>query len=221
MLAVAAVPVMVTEAVSGPDGSTGAWERLAYLFPFACGFLIASDARFESALSRVRWPAVAVAAAATVGLLGWAAAAGPGIMSGAVPGWSALQGLAGWAWLAAIAGFAAAFTACHRSPGSGEPRPAAARQLRWQRAASYANQAVLPFYLLHEPVIIAFAWIIVRWHVPIGVEYPALVAVSFAATPGHLRAGRPPLPPTRFLFGMKPASAPRTGRPLQTAAAEG
>src|SRR5215813_2559024 len=95
MLAAAAVPVMVTEAVFGPDASTGGWERLAYLFPFLYGFLIASDARFESALSRVRWPAVAVAAAATAGLLGWAAAAGPGVVSGAQPGWSALQGLAG------------------------------------------------------------------------------------------------------------------------------
>jgi len=88
MLAVAAVPVMVTEAVFGPDGSTGGWERLAYVFPFLYGFLIASDARFESALSRARWPAVAAAAAATAGLLGWAVAAGPGVMSGAVPGWS-------------------------------------------------------------------------------------------------------------------------------------
>lgn len=49
MLAVAAVPVIVTEAVFGPDTSTGGWERLTYVFPFAYGFLIASDARFESA----------------------------------------------------------------------------------------------------------------------------------------------------------------------------
>jgi len=83
MLAVAAVPVMVTEAVFGPDGITGGWERLAYVFPFAYGFLIASDARFESALARVRWPALAAAAAATAGLLGWAAAAGPGVVTGA------------------------------------------------------------------------------------------------------------------------------------------
>src|SRR5262252_720510 len=61
MLAAAAVPVMVTEAVFGPDHITGGWERLAYVFPFAYGFLIASDARFESALSRARWPALAVA----------------------------------------------------------------------------------------------------------------------------------------------------------------
>src|SRR5215472_2919460 len=131
MLAVGAIPVMVTEAVFGPDGSTGGWERLAYVFPFLYGFLIASDARFETAISRVRWPAVAVAAAATIVLLTWAVAAEAGIMSGAEPGWSALQGLAGWAWLAAIAGFAVAFSA-RRQAGAATSRPATAREPRWR-----------------------------------------------------------------------------------------
>ena len=208
MLAAAAVPLIVTEAVFGLDDSTGGWERLAYLFPFLYGFMIASDARFESALSRARWPAVAVAASATVGLLGWAAASGPGVVSGGEPGWSALQGLAGWAWLAAIAGFGAAFTGRRRQTGPAPRRPAPAREPRWQRAARYANQAVLPFYLLHEPVIVAAAWIIVRWHAPAGVKYPALVAVSFTATLALYELAVRRYRPTRFLFGMKPASAP-------------
>jgi hypothetical protein len=208
MLAVAAVPVIVTEAVFGPDTSTGGWERLAYVFPFLYGFLIAGDARFESALSRARWPAVAVAAPAAAGLLGWAIAAGPGVTTGAEPGWSALQGLAGWAWLAAIAGFAAAFTARRRQTGTATPppRPAPVREPRWQRAAGYANQAVLPFYLLHEPVIVAFAWIIVRWHAPILVKYPVLVAVSFTATLVIYELAIRRYRITRLLFGMKPES---------------
>src|SRR5215472_12885640 len=219
MLAVAAVPVMVTEAVFGPDGSTGGWERLAYVFPFLYGFLIAGDARFESALSRVRWPAVAIAAAATVGLLGWAAADDPGVVTGAGPGWSALQGLAGWAWLAAIAGFAAAFTTRRRQVGTATPGPAPAREPWWQRAAGYANEAVLPFYLLHEPVIVAFAWIIVRWHAPILVRYPVLVAASFTATLAIYELAVRRYRITRLLFGMK-REPPADGRPLQTGAAE-
>jgi peptidoglycan/LPS O-acetylase OafA/YrhL len=217
MLAVAAVPVIVTEAVFGPDTSTGGWERLAYLFPFAYGFLIASDARFESALSRARWPAAAVAAAATA-VLGWTVAAGPGVVTGAGPAWSALQGLAGWTWLAAIAGFAAAFTA-RRYTGTGTPPPAPARQPRWQRAAGYANQAVLPFYLLHEPVIVALAWIIVRWHAPIGVKYPALVAASFTATLVIYELAVRRYRITRLLFGMRPRQRTADGRPLQTGTA--
>jgi hypothetical protein len=220
MLAVAAVPVIVTEAAFGPDHITGGWERLAYVFPFLYGFLIASDARFESALSRVRWPALAIAAAATVGLLGWAVAAGPGAVTAAGPGWSALQGLAGWAWLAAIAGFAAAFIARRRQAGPATPRPAPAREPRWQRAAGYANQAVLPFYLLHEPVIVVFAWIIVRWHAPIGVEYPALVAASFTATLVIYELAVRRYRITRLLFGMKTPQRPANGRPLQPGAAQ-
>ena len=54
----AAVPVMVTEAVFGPDVNTGGWERLAYAFPFAYGFVIAGDQRLQSATRRARWPAL-------------------------------------------------------------------------------------------------------------------------------------------------------------------
>jgi len=211
---------MVTEAVFGPDGITGGWERLAYVFPLLYGFLIASDARFESALARARRPALAIAAAATAGLLGWAVAAGPGVVSGAEPGWSALQGLAGWAWLAAIAGFAAAFTARRRRAGPAPPRPAPAREPRWQRAAGYANQAVLPFYLLHEPVIVAFAWIIVRWHAPIVVKYPVLVAASFTATLVLYELAIRRYRITRLLFGMKPRERPVDGGRLQAGTAE-
>ena len=170
-LAVAAVPVVLTEAAFGPDVNTGGWERLAYVFPFLYGFLIACDSRFELALRRTRWPALAAALAATTGLLTWAAVLntpGASITADAVPGWSALQGLAGWAWIVAIVGFSASTTACWpRPPGRAGPRPApAGPEPRWRRAARYGNQAVLPFYLLHEPVIVAAAWVIVRWHAP-------------------------------------------------------
>ena len=201
-LAAAAVPMIVTEALFGPDINTGGWERVAYVFPFVYGFLIAGDTRFESALARARWPALAAAIAATGGLLGWASAGGTGVMAGVAPGWAALQGLAGWAWLVAIVGFGAAFTA-RRRPGTERPRPVAAREPAWRRAARYANQAVLPFYLLHEPVIVASAWLIVRWHAPTVVKYPALVAVSFTATLAIYELAIRRYRPARLLFGMK------------------
>jgi glucan biosynthesis protein C len=104
----AAIPMMLVEAVFGPDVNTGGWERLAYLFPFLYGFLIASDTRFEAALRRSYRPALAVAALATAALVAWAGAlnASAAGLSTVPPGWSALQGLAGWAWLVAILGFA-------------------------------------------------------------------------------------------------------------------
>jgi peptidoglycan/LPS O-acetylase OafA/YrhL len=215
----AAVPMMLTEAVFGPDVNTGGWERLAYVFPFAYGFVIAGDPRFEVALRRARWPAVAAALAATTGLLAWAAAlptAGVAATAGAVPGWSALQGLAGWAWIVAIMGFAGSITVRRPSPpGMTGSRPAPAGPgPRWRRVAQYANQAVLPFYLLHEPVIVAAAWVIVRWHAPALAKYPALVAISFTATLAIYELAVRRYRATRFLFGLKPPPAPTSERPL-------
>jgi len=61
-----------------------------------------------------------------------------------------------------------------------------------------------------EPVIVAFAWIVVRWHAPILVEYPVLVTASFTATLVIYELAVRRYRVTRLLFGMKPASAPWT-----------
>ena len=110
----AAIPMMGVEAVFGPDVNTGGWERLAYVFPFLYGFLIACDPRLEAALRRSRRLALAVACAATATLAAWAGALstrGAGLSAGVPPAWGALQGLAGWAWIAAIMGFAGSLAA--------------------------------------------------------------------------------------------------------------
>jgi peptidoglycan/LPS O-acetylase OafA/YrhL len=181
--AVAAAPMMLVEAVFGPDVNTGGWERAAYLFPFLYGFLIASEPRFQAALRQARWPALGVALSATGALLAWAASldgAGSGVMAGALPGWSALQGLAGWCWVVAILGWTGTLSARRRIPRATTDAPEPVS--RWTRAGRYANEAVLPFYVLHEPVIVAAAWLIVRWHAPVLAKYLGLVIVSFAGT---------------------------------------
>ena len=216
----AAIPLMVVEAVFGPDVNTGGWERTAYLFPFLYGFLIASDPRFEAALRRSRWPALAVACAATAALVAWAGARGGSgaSLSGVPAGWSALQGLAGWTWVAAIMGFAQSLTARRRSALGASTGTTGGRL---PRAARYANEAVLPFYLLHEPVIVADAWLIIRWHAPISAKYAALVMVSFAVTLILYEAVVRRFRVTRLLFGMKPRSRSRVaGKPTLDGLAE-
>jgi hypothetical protein len=126
-------------------------------------------------------PALAVACVATGPLVLWAGAlsrSSTGLSASVPPGRSALQGLAGWAWIVAIIGV----RRVHR-------RPPAQDGYRRRRSARgpvaacrrYGNQAVLPFYLLHEPVIVAAAWFIVRWNAPVLAQCATLVAVSFAA----------------------------------------
>ena len=213
MVLAAAIPMMAGEAAFGPDVNTGGWERAVYVFPFSYGFLIASDPRLENALRRSRWPALAVACAATGPLVSWAGAlsrSGTGLSGSVPPGWSALQGLAGWAWIVAITGFAGSIAARQRHRQHRTATAAAAApEARWRRAARYGNEAVLPFYLLHEPVIVAAAWLIVRWNAPVLPAYAALVAVSFAATLALYELAVRRFRPARLLLGMKPRRSAR------------
>ncbi len=130
---------------------------------------------------------------------------GTGLSASVPPGWSALQGLAGWAWIVAIIGFAGSIAARqrHRQDRTDTP-PAAAPEPRWRRAARYGNEAVLPFYLLHEPVIVAAAWFVVRWNAPVLPRYAALAAGSFAVTLAVYELAIRRFRPARLLLGMKP-----------------
>jgi peptidoglycan/LPS O-acetylase OafA/YrhL len=212
MLLAGAIPMGLVEGVFGPDKVTGGWERLAYLFPLLLGYVIASNRRFDSVLRRGRGRALVCAVLSTALLVWWAGLTGfDDIVAGDVPGWGALQGLAGWAWIMAILGFAGSWTAHSRRQAIGAGRTAGGPNSRLSRAARYANEAVLPFYLLHEPVIVAAAWVAIRWQAPILAKYLALVIVSFACTLAlyDLLVRRLRVP--RFLFGMK-ARPPVNGR---------
>jgi glucan biosynthesis protein C len=226
-LLAAAVPVMVVEASLGPDRNTGGWERLAYICFFLYGYLLASDRRFEQTLRRLRWWALGWALLASV-LLAVAAKildpSGADVVSGVSPPVSAAQGLAGWLWTAAILGFAgtvAARLATARPAGS--PAGSPATTPRWRRLAHYGNEAVLPFYLLHEPVIVAVAWVVVRWPAPLLVKYLSVVAASFILTLALYEGLVRRFQLARLLYGMKPARPtgpiPHQTRPIPAAAA--
>ena len=176
--------------MSTPEAGN-AWS---YVFPFLYGFLIASDPRFEAALRRSRWPALAVGCAATGALVAWAGAlsgSGAGLGTGVPPGWSALQGLAGWAWIVAIMGFAGSITARRRHPqASADSRPC--------RGARAPVAACRPVRRTRPCCPSTCCMSQSSWRLPgsssagtprLSAEYAALVIVSFAATLALYEAG--------------------------------
>lgn len=200
-----AVPLVLVEAIFGPDSNTGGWERIAYLFPLLYGYLIASDRRFESALQGARWGALIGALVVTVALFVWAAflgASGTDVLISAHPGWDALQAVAGWTWITSILGFVIALNRRRRDRPMVSTRGAA-----WLHAVRYANEAVLPFYVLHEPVIVAAAWVIVPWNAPLFAKYVLLVVVAFAGTLTIYEVLVRRFRVTRLMFGMKRAAS--------------
>lgn len=82
---------------------------------------------------------------------------------------------------------------------------------------AYAQEAVLPFFLLHQPVIIAVAYYVVQWNAGI---FPKLVTVVIGSLLVTLslyefvirRVGF-----LRMLFGMKAPSGPSAAQPPEAA----
>jgi surface polysaccharide O-acyltransferase-like enzyme len=67
---------------------------------------------------------------------------------------------------------------------------------------------VLPFYVLHETVIVAVAYLVLAWPIAGGAQYCLIVLVSLAATLLLYELGVRRSPVTRFLFGLKQLGGP-------------
>ncbi len=72
------------------------------------------------------------------------------------------------------------------------------------RVLDYINQAVYPFYILHQTIIVIIVFYIVRTSDTIGMKYIFTVLVSFALSVGIYHLFIRPYGLMRFLFGMKP-----------------
>ncbi len=51
-----------------------------------------------------------------------------------------------------------------------------------RRLYGYLAAAVLPLYVLHQPIVVAVAYFVVGWSAPILVEYVVLVVISLILT---------------------------------------
>ena len=68
----------------------------------------------------------------------------------------------------------------------------------------YCQEAVLPFFLFHQPVIIVIAFFVVQWNASILVKLLVVVLSSFVVTLGLYEFLVKRISPLRALFGMKP-----------------
>ena len=217
-----ALPVAVIEAALGTEES-GGWNRYAFIPFLLYGFLLAADPRFGEAIRRHARVALLVGVPAMFILLGLGyylsevAGQDPAV---AYDGWSVLwrfvKGIGAWAWIITIMGAAMSVVQRRARP----PTPAVPRQpqpddpaegtLRLRdRAIGYANQAVLPVYVLHQTVIVMIGFYVVQWEVPTLAKYLVISFTALVATLVLYDIGVRRTTVTRVLFGMKPASHQR------------
>ena len=72
------------------------------------------------------------------------------------------------------------------------------------RVLSYANEAVLPFFLLHQTVILSIGWFVIRWDMHLALKLIIVTVASFAVTLGLYEVLVRRFNVVRFLFGMRP-----------------
>ncbi|MER5326029.1 acyltransferase family protein [Streptosporangium roseum] len=202
-----AVPLAAISALLGLEEAYAGWSRWAYLLFFLCGFVLAADERFREAMRRDAPPAAGLGLVLLlVGMPGFLVAGdAPGSdpftdMTALAIGARTLYGAAGWCCVVAILGLLdrRRRPATVVAPSAVQP-PAG----RGRRLYGYLAAAVLPIYILHQPILVAVAYGVVGWSAPIAVKYVVIVAVALALTvvAYDLLVRRTRV--TRFLFGMR------------------
>ncbi len=79
---------------------------------------------------------------------------------------------------------------------------------RQGRGLAYGNEAVLPFYIFHQTVILCVGWFVIRWNIGIGPKYLIIALVSFALIMALYDLLVRRFNVMRFFFGMRPKKKP-------------
>jgi glucans biosynthesis protein C len=205
-----ALPIAAVEMALGGEIGHGGWNHGSYALLLLYGYLAAADPRVADAFQRQWRPATAVGLLLflTTGAAYVLADAGADPFTGMDPlsmGFRLLKSVNGWLWVVAILGLARSHLEWRRRSQM-QPAPGRARLPR--RLGAYANQAVLPFYVLHETVIVVVAYFVLSWPVGGGAQFCLIALSSLAVTLLLYDLGVRRSPVTRFTFGLKQLEGP-------------
>ena len=187
----------------------GGWNRYAFLLYFIYGFLIAADARIARAIRRHGRAALSLALPATlVGFAMYVRAANEGVYLGhgyELPNvmWRLLKGTGSWWWVSALFALGGRLWP---SGATGHSRGCSGSG-RWNHAlVRYANDAVLPFYVLHHPIVVGVGYWVVQWQAGVIAKFGVVSVVSLVLTLAAYEFVVKRTAFTRWLFGMKPGT---------------
>ena len=187
----------------------GGWNRYGFFIFIFYGFLLASDGRFTQTIQK-HWKSAVVLGLVSFVLL----SAGFSVLSekvGIDPNtaydWGSvllriLKGLTGWFWIVGILGFAGTRRKKNKNVLIQTP-DLPAKQKFLDRVIPYFTEAVLPFYILHQTVIVAIGYYVLQWRLITFFEYWTISLASLVATLILYDVGVKRLNLTRFLFGMR------------------
>ncbi|MFC1997608.1 acyltransferase [Chloroflexota bacterium] len=219
-----ALPIAIIEAALGTEFA-GGWNRYAYIPFLIYGFLMAADGRLGHAFQRHRRSALILGLVALLLYFAGSYMLGPAVQLDAQTEYDpahvlfrSLKGFAGWFWVVVIMGVAVGVGQKQSQGGTepvrdSRPEPSATprRPSLLDRAAGYAGEAQLPFYVLHMTPIVVIGFYVVQWEINALVKYGVIVLATLGVVLVVYDIGVRRTRLTRFLFGMKPSTT-RTGQ---------
>jgi peptidoglycan/LPS O-acetylase OafA/YrhL len=179
----------------------GGGSILTHATFFLSGFLIVSHEGLQKNIQRFRWLSLALVVILMATLFSLMMAFGETSDTLLIAVGRTLWGLWSWSWVLAILGFGL-------------------KHLNFNKPIlSYANEAVLPFYILHHPVLLSVGYFVVQWAIPAAVKFAIIDAVSFVIIMALYEFAVRRVNLLRFLFGMKvlKQAAPATAISAQPA----
>ena len=164
----------------------GGWPLPFYVFFLIYGFIIVSNDHLQESIQRLRWVSLVTAVLCWLALfLIWSKLGYMAHRTGRYPELFGILGISSWLWILAFLGFG--FKHLTRS----------------KPILSYANEAVLPFYILHQTVLLSVGYFVIQWKIPDLLKWAIIFVISFPVVMGLYEFSIRRFNVMRFLFGMK------------------
>ena len=198
LIPLAVVRVALTHFFQGHDLS---WAQfLNYAVFFVIGYIIPADKRYTEGIKKVGW------ACLTLGIIGLTA---EGVFIYVLnynyanmlrPGgepfsltyvlFNTAMSIASWSWIVFILSLGAKYLNVK------------------SKLVTYGNEAVLPFYIFHQTIILCVGWFVIRWNMGILPKYLIIAVASFALIMVLYELLVRRFNVVRFFFGMRPKKKP-------------
>ncbi len=157
---------------------------------FVIGYLIPADKRFTEGHKRHGWVCLALGIAGFGGIVFMALELGYNPLfgetfSGIYALFQIVWSLASWSWVVFVFSLGANYLNFSN------------------KALAYANEAVLPFYILHQTIILLMGWYVIPTNMSIPLKYLIINTSSFVLIMTLYELLIKRINAARFVFGMR------------------
>ena len=203
------LPILLLSATLDPGNGSiltseefGGWNLPSHLIFFLSGLVLASSQAMQASIRRIRWISSFAGVVIFFFGLGLAFALTGGDAPFGTPYylvWTAISSLSCWACVLAILGFGMQRLNV-RTP-----------------VLDYANEAVLPFYVLHQSVLFVVGFFVLSWAMPDLAKWAIILISTFVIIMGLYEGLIRRNNILRVLFGMKLQAKPVAAPSKETA----